>query len=111
MNRRGFICSLATTGLAPMLPARVLVLLLPAIPILYGDGIHDDAAALEVALNGGAVNWADGQPVGDVIHGMRFLCGSTITVKELRRSLISNFLIATPELERGQAPMLAREAA
>jgi len=97
LNRRGFICSLATTGLALGLPARALTLLLPAIPILYGDGKHDDSAALEVALNGGEVNWADGKPVGETISGGRFLIGRTVHVKDLRRNFINNYVEMTPQ--------------
>lgn len=56
MNRRGFfgliasaalVAAASTTGLG-----RTLGRLAPPIPILYGDGLHDDTSALNAMLSG-----------------------------------------------------------
>lgn len=70
---------------------------IPLCPVLYGDGEHDDADALEAALNGEEAVWSDLTPVGPSIEGKRFLIGRTITIREMKRSLINNYLFMTPE--------------
>ena len=76
-TRRGFFGSLA--GL-------VAVVAWPwkwesrRLPVLYGDGVHDDTEAFEAWLNGGNAIWSDGSPVGDDMHGKTLLLARTIHV-------------------------------
>lgn len=96
MNRRSFLGRFAAVAVTPAIPASAVAALLPVVPVLWGDGMHDDAHALEVALNGGNVNWADGRPVGATISNGRFLVGRTVDVTELRRNLIGNHFSRGP---------------
>lgn len=50
-------------------------------PVLWGDGEHDDTAALNAWFRGETVMWADThQPVGAEIVGRTFLLSSTVYV-------------------------------
>jgi hypothetical protein len=98
VNRRGFFRGVAGVAAAAMLPARALVALLPAIPILYGDGIHDDTAALNVWGRGGQVKRPDGTAVGARLEGGRFLVSSTINISRTDDfAIINNWFQTTPE--------------
>jgi hypothetical protein len=46
--------------------------------VLYGDGTHDDAAAVQAFLDGEDVTWADGTEVGDKLSGHTFAVGVPI---------------------------------
>ena len=93
MRRRGFLGSVLA---ATAVPVKAIAVVLPALPVLYGDGRHDDTHALEVALNGGDVLWSDGRPVGDVIDGKKFAISRTIDVACLTRSLTNNWVVPRP---------------
>lgn len=71
MKRRDFVKALGTvTALAVVAPTELAVT--QAAPVLYGDGIHCDAAALEA--------WAAGRPVVDLnghLHLTDQLIGGT----------------------------------
>jgi hypothetical protein len=50
-------------------------------PVLWGDGVHDDTAALNAWFRGDKVIWADTyQPVGAEIADRTFLLSSTVYV-------------------------------
>ena len=98
MKRRGFIGSLAAIGFAPLIPTRVLVALLPAIPILYGDGLHDDTAALNVWGAGRRVKRPSGAEVGPWVEGGRFLVSDTINItRQDSVGIVGNRFDPTPE--------------
>jgi len=46
--------------------------------ILYGDGEHDDADALQAWLDGKRVTYLDGSLVGDTVQGNRLLISKSI---------------------------------
>ena len=49
--------------------------------VLWGDGVHDDTAALNAWLQGEAVAWAETrEPVGDAIDGRTFLLSNEVYV-------------------------------
>lgn len=69
LSRRGFLTGVIAVGAVAALPA-----LASDMPILYGDGVHDDTAALQAFIDGkpvirdGVVYRCDGdEPV--VLHG------------------------------------------
>lgn len=56
-TRRGFFKLLAGAALAPV--ASKAAALLPSIPVLYGDGVHDDTEAFQALLDGKVIEFAD----------------------------------------------------
>ena len=57
MNRRGFFRLVAGAALAPVVAKVGQAFPLP--PILWGDGVHDDTAALQALIDGEIVEFAD----------------------------------------------------
>ena len=52
MNRRRFIQVLFVAGLATVVPIRLSRALRTKLPMIYGDGLHDDAPGINAALRG-----------------------------------------------------------
>ena len=69
MNRRGFLGAILATAAAPaIIKASALMPIYvprPEILTLWGDGIHDDAAALQAFVSGGVVNYMGKHIAGD----------------------------------------------
>jgi hypothetical protein len=64
MNRRGFLGGILAAGMAPMvvsagvlMPVRSIIV---PLPIMWGDGIHDDSAAFQALIDGRPVERRDG---------------------------------------------------
>lgn len=64
MDRRGFLSAILAAGVAPafidsriLMPLR-LVTPVMALPVFYGDGIHDDTVAMQAMLDGQQVQHA-----------------------------------------------------
>ncbi len=74
MDRRGFIKSLFAGSVAVALPVSAIQCVAPELFRLAGDGVHDDAPALQALINGDAVIG----PSGDVLQGK--MVGDTFTV-------------------------------
>jgi len=92
MTRRGFLGRVSAGAASALLPSRILVALLPAIPILYGDGKHDDTAALQAWGRGEVVHRPDGEPVGQTIQDGYFVVSDTIAItRNDGVRLISNY--------------------
>lgn len=64
MNRRSFFRLVAGAALAPV--AAQAASILPDVPILWGDGVHDDAPALNALIRGEVIEFA--QP--EMAHGV-----------------------------------------
>lgn len=69
MQRRSFFKLIAGAMLVPVMPADAEIwldagesttLTMMPIPILWGDGIHDDAPAIQAMIDGETVEFADG---------------------------------------------------
>lgn len=69
MRRRSFLMGSILSALALLVPAPWRK---PQVPILYGDGVHDDTATLVAWGEGREARWPDGSPVCNVIDGKRF---------------------------------------
>jgi hypothetical protein len=108
MNRRGFLKSMLAAGVAPyvvtsagvLMPVRkILTATAPEIAFtpsgtgatamtaqealrLWGDGIHDDTAALQAWLDGRPVIRGDGSMVGRVLSGGSYRVSETIYMRE-----------------------------
>jgi hypothetical protein len=66
--------------------------------VLWGDGRHDDTAALNAWLRGHAAIWADtGTPVGAAIGGRRFRLSSAIYVQAGSGRVLRDFRLEWPE--------------
>lgn len=52
MNRRGFLKIVFTAAAVTALPITLTKALEKTAPVIYGDGIHDDTAGLNAAING-----------------------------------------------------------
>lgn len=88
MNRRGFLAAALAVGMAPMIvKAGVLMpvrqLTIPSRFIIHGDGIHDDATALQAFFNGQDVFYRNGDAVGAYLHNQTFLIGKPIVVPNM----------------------------
>ena len=126
MNRRGFLKSMLATGAASyvvtsagvLMPVRKLLSATPEEVAfvqsgtgatartlqealrLWGDGIHDDTAALQAFLNGGRVVYR-GREVKEVVDGGTFLVTRTIhvtepTVRQVRNAVIDGGAMSGP---------------
>ncbi len=74
MKRRTFLAAAIGSAFAPAAAFKPW-----ALPVLYGDGIHDDTAALQAAMDGKRVHWADGAGiVGTIMVGRKFLLSDTL---------------------------------
>ena len=66
--------------------------------VLWGDGRHDDTAALNAWLRGRDAIWADsGTPVGAAISGRSFRLSSAIYVHAGTGRILRNFRMDWPE--------------
>ncbi|MGD9615401.1 MAG: hypothetical protein AB7H90_21060 [Alphaproteobacteria bacterium] len=66
--------------------------------VLWGDGRHDDTAALNAWLRGRDAIWADtGDPVGAAIGGRRFRLSSAIYVHAGTGRVLRDFRMEWPE--------------
>lgn len=92
MNRRGFL-SLPFLAGSLALVSKVRAIASPSIPVLYGDGVHDDTFALN--------EWGAGRPVlfrgkklGRRLEGGYFLVSDTINIsRQDGVQVISNVFI------------------
>lgn len=94
MDRRGFLRGMAgvlAAGLAPavlssgvIMPIRQLIV--PGL-ILWGDGIHDDTAALQAFFDGKPVCSPGGIPFRGMMNNQTILVSATITINEDRQLL------------------------
>lgn len=75
-SRRSFLLGAAAVTAVMASPAILKALDAAALPILHGDGIHDDAPALQSLMNGG---WAQ-SPAGEIFKKPR-LRGGTYLIK------------------------------
>lgn len=82
-SRRTFLKGLLTVAAAAVIPAKALDLY----PILHGDGVHDDTAALQALFNGEKII-VDGHVVDSSVARV-FL--------RIRRFLVSSTIKITPE--------------
>jgi len=66
--------------------------------VLWGDGRHDDAAALNAWFRGEAAVWADsGEPVGAAIAGRGFRLSEALYVPAGSGRSLSDFRMVWPE--------------
>ena len=66
--------------------------------ILWGDGRHDDTAALNAWLRGVEAVWAEnGLPVGPTISGRKFRLSSAIYVRSGTGRTLHDFRLEWPE--------------
>jgi hypothetical protein len=66
--------------------------------VLWGDGIHDDTAALNAWLRGEDLVWAEtGEPVGDAVAGHVFRLSSAIYVLGGTGRQLERFRLNWPE--------------
>lgn len=74
MKRRDLLLGAFALATAPTLVAAQ-----PATMVLWGDGLHDDTAALQALLRGDPVRWASGEPFnGHLLAGKSFLLSRPI---------------------------------
>lgn len=100
MTRRGFIGRMLAGAATSMAPARWLVLALPAIPILYGDGKHDDTAALNAWGAGRAVKRPDGTMLGERLENGHFLVSDVVNISRQDGVwIVNNYFRCTPEYQ------------
>jgi hypothetical protein len=81
-TRRGFLGAMLAAAAAPafvkvgvLMPVRQITV--PPL-VLWGDGIHDDTAALQAAMNGKRVLMANGTPYTGLLAGGAYLLSRTI---------------------------------
>lgn len=66
--------------------------------VLWGDGRHDDTAALNAWLRGREAIWAgNGTPVGAAIDGRRFRLSSAVYVQAGTGRVLRDFRLEWPE--------------
>lgn len=89
----------AVTASAAALPAPVARQDCISAPVmLWGDGRHDDTAALNAWLDGGDAIWADaGTPVGAMISGRSFRLSSAIYVNAGTGRVLRDFRLIWPD--------------
>lgn len=110
-TRRSFLGSLLALSAAPaIVRADSLMKVVPMNGlVLWGDGIHDDAEALNALIHGEKVVRRDGaeffrSPEGGVfLHGGTFLLGSTLVFPHAPDGHALSNLILT---SKGQGPVL-----
>src|SRR3954449_3614587 len=90
---------LAATAYVAVLPAHAATQDCTKVPVvLWGDGRHDDTAALNAWLRGRDASWADaGTPVGAAISGRRFRLSSAIYVQAGTGRMLRDFRLEWPE--------------
>lgn len=80
IHRRSFLKGVLTVAAASFVPVHS-----SALPILYGDGVHDDAPALNALFNNrpyhcSNVNIVQNTGTHTILENGRFLLGSTVKV-------------------------------
>ena len=66
--------------------------------VLWGDGRHDDTAALNAWLRGDDAIWGDdGTPVGDAVAGRAFRLSAAVYVSAGTDRRLENFRMVWPE--------------
>jgi hypothetical protein len=90
---------LAVMAYAAVLPACAATQDCIRVPVvLWGDGRHDDVAALNAWLRGDDAIWADtGTPVGAAIRGRSFRLSSVIYVHAGTGRILRDFRMEWPE--------------
>ena len=82
----------------PSLPAAEPQHCAPAEIVLWGDGRHDDSAALKAWFDGKDAIWAaNGAPVGALISGRSFRLSEAIYVRGGTGRLLEDFRMLWPE--------------
>ena len=85
------VCALAACPAAAGTPPHCVLL------VLWADGKHDDALALNAWLRGEPVHWAEtGKPVGAEIDGGHFLLSAPIYVESGTGRRLSHFQMVWP---------------
>jgi hypothetical protein len=118
LNRRGFLAGMLAAAAAPAIvrAESMMRLYVPPqsiVPVLWGDGIHDDAPGLEALLNRREVRmnplgrWADAQP--GLICGGVFWVGRTIVLDQDPTVIIKNCHFKSMGLQ-ANAPLLLQRA-
>jgi hypothetical protein len=101
MHRRPHLVAalLAATACLAALPAPAATQDCTRVPVvLWGDGRHDDTAALNAWLRGRDAIWADGgNPVGAAISGRSFRLSSAIYVNAGTGRVLRDFRMEWPE--------------
>jgi hypothetical protein len=89
LTRRHFLRLAASTAIAPALARAIPVDAAPLPPMLWGDGINDDAPALQALLDGNPIRYA-AEGLADhvfrrdgVFHlgGLRYRIGTTLRLR------------------------------
>ncbi len=79
MDKRDFSKGLILSLLVPLVPIKAKTK--PDIPILYGDGVHDDTKALQAWIDGKPVKWGTGESVNpNLIENRKILIEGTVIV-------------------------------
>lgn len=102
MNRRGFITSTLALAFVNKFRSRICIPTAP-VSVLWGDGRHDDTAALNAWGAGRPVVYPDGTPVTKVIANSVFLITGTIHISRQDPGLMiinNHFRYAGPDLDR-----------
>ncbi|MBR9807458.1 MAG: hypothetical protein GYB49_09575 [Alphaproteobacteria bacterium] len=73
LNRRSFFFGAGATVIAAAVPVN-----LKQVPVLYGDGVHDDTEALQAFFNHDRFKVAR----GNVLHRQNFLIGGRFLISE-----------------------------
>jgi hypothetical protein len=97
--RRLVAALLAVAAYVTVLPAGAAQQDCVRVPVvLWGDGRHDDTAALNAWLRGHDAIWADtGTPVGAAISGRSFRLSSAIYVQAGTGRVLRDFRLEWPE--------------
>ena len=95
-----FAAAALLSGMVALLPARAEQQseCAAAPPVLWGDGEHDDTAALNAWLRGDSLVWAaTGEPVGEAIADRIFRLSSAIYVPGGTGRQLDRFRLVWPE--------------
>jgi hypothetical protein len=92
MDRRGFLSSILALGMAPAIvrAESIMRIVVPQRVILWGDGIHDDTAALQAFFDGGLVVTPEGIAVGNHLRGGLYVVTSTIITNKAEDRMLTN---------------------
>lgn len=105
-DRRSFLKGLLTVAAVAVMPKPALA----DYPVLHGDGIHDDTAALQTMVNGGKII-IEGSVVDTTIspalcHDMRFLLSDTLTFNGTEQTGRVQFYRCVFEKRGGTGPVI-----